>query len=91
MNMNTSEQILVIILASALALFLVLAIIIAAMVISLIKKVNDVASKAQELVTSAESTADILKNTVGQLSVLRFVHSIIGMVTKHKGNEKKGD
>ncbi|HLZ14663.1 MAG TPA: hypothetical protein VKQ34_01585 [Candidatus Saccharimonadales bacterium] len=87
--MNTSEQILVIILASALALFLVLAIVIACLIISLLKKVNGIADKAQEFVTSAEATADMLKNTVGQLSVLRFVHSIIGMATKHKANDKK--
>ncbi|HKU18521.1 MAG TPA: hypothetical protein VJP80_04570 [Candidatus Saccharimonadales bacterium] len=87
--MNTAEQILVIILATALALFLVLAIIIAVLMVSLMKKVNRIADKAEDFVTSAEATADVLKNTVGQLSVLRFIHSIIGMATKHKSNGKK--
>lgn len=82
MLMNTAEQILVVILASALAVFLVLAIIIAVQVIRLMKVLNNVALKAQEVVDSAEKTAELVKNAVGQLSVVRFVQNIVDMVQK---------
>lgn len=85
---NEAEQYLVIILSCALAVFLVLAIIIAVQLIKLMKVLQEVALKAQEFVNSAEAAADTVKNAVGQLSVMKFVHSIFEMVTKHK---KKDD
>ncbi len=85
--MNTAEQILVITLATALAVFLVLAIVIATQVIRLMKILQNVALKAQDFVDSAEATADMVKSAVGQLSVMRFVQNVVGMVTKHKSNK----
>ena len=82
--MNTAEQILVIVLATALAIFLVLAILIAMQVLRLVKTLRGISEKAQELVDSAESTAELFKSTVGKLTVLRFAHSVIDLVTKHK-------
>jgi hypothetical protein len=92
MLMNTAEQILVIILSSALAVFLVLAIIIAVQVIRLMKVLNRVANKAQEVVDSAEKTAELVRGAVGQLSVMRFVQNVVNMVqNKAKKNDKKGE
>lgn len=82
--MNTAEQLLVIILATALAIFLVLAVIIAIQVVRLMKVLQEIAVKAQSLVDSAESAADMLRHTVGKLSLLRFAHSVIDLVTKHQ-------
>jgi cell division protein FtsB len=87
--MNTAEQILVIFLSTALAIFLVLAIIIATQVMRVMKMVQEMAQKAQNLIDSAEATTDMIKNTVGQLSVMKFVHSIFDMVQKHSGNKKE--
>ena len=81
--MNTAEQILVIVLAAALAVFLILAIVIAVQVISLLKVLNSVALKAQELVDSAERTADLVKSAVGQLSLVRFAQNVFDMVQKY--------
>lgn len=88
--MNTAEQILVIILAAALALFLILSIIIASQVIRLMRRLQGLADRAQELVDSAESAAEMVRNTVGKLSVLKFAHSIFDMVT-NKTKHGKGD
>ncbi len=86
--MNTAEQILVVILAAALAVFLVLGIVIATQIIRLMKTLNEVAVKAQEFVNSAEKTAEVVRSAVGQLSLLRFVQSVVDVVQKHK---KKND
>ena len=87
MLMSTAEQILVVILASALAVFLVLAIVAAVQIIRLIRVLNHIALKAEELVDSAERTAELVKTAVGQLSVMRFVQNIVTMVQKRT---KKG-
>ncbi|HTH72431.1 MAG TPA: hypothetical protein VL737_03690 [Candidatus Pristimantibacillus sp.] len=90
--MNTAEQILVIILASALALFLVLAIVVTIQIIRLMKVLNNVAEKAQEFVDSAEKTADLVKSAVGQLSLIKFVQNVVDMVQKRaKQGTKKGE
>jgi uncharacterized metal-binding protein len=81
--MNNAEQILVVTLATALAIFLILAIVIATQVIRLMKILQVIALKAQDFVDSAEAAADMIKNAAGQLSVLRFLHNIADMVMKH--------
>lgn len=82
--MNTTEQIILIILAAALAIFLILAIIIAIQVLRLIRLINQTAEKAQHLIDSAETAAETIKNAAGQLSILKFVHSVVDMVNKRK-------
>lgn len=85
--MTTAEQILVAVLATALALFLILAIVIAVQVIRLVKTLQIIAEKAEGFINSAESAADMVKSAVGQLSVLRFVHSVVDTVMKHKSTK----
>ncbi len=82
MLMNTAEQILVVTLAAALAVFLVLAIVAAVHLIKLIKTLQSVADKAESFVDSAERTADIVKSAVGQLSLVRFIQNVVEMVQK---------
>ena len=92
MLMNTAEQILVIILAAALAVFLVLAIVIASQVIRLMKTLQNVANKAEAFVDSAEKTVEVVKSTVGQLSVIRFVQNVVNLVQKRaKKDDVRGE
>ncbi len=90
MLMNTTEQILLVILAAALAVFLILSIVVAIQTIRLMKTLQRVANRAQEFVDSAEKTADLVKSAVGQLSIMRFVQNVVNMVQKRadKGNKK---
>lgn len=90
--MNTAEQILVVILAAALAIFLILAIVIAIQLIRLMKTLQKVADKAEAFVDSAERTAEVVKNAVGQLSIIRFVQNVVDMVQKRtKKASNKGE
>lgn len=82
--MNTAEQILVIVLAATLAVFLILAIVIAVQVIRILRILKEVSLKAQSFIDSAEAAADMMRSTVGKFTVMKFAHSIIEMVTKHK-------
>jgi ABC-type methionine transport system permease subunit len=78
--MNTTEQILLVILGAALAVFLTLAIVAIVYVIRLIKTLQTLAEKAETLVESAESVGAMVKQAVGQLSLLKFLRSIVTLV-----------
>lgn len=86
--MSTAEQILVIFLSSALAIFLVIAIIAGVYAIRLLKTINRVAVKAEGFVNSAEAVGDILKQTAGALSITRIAKGVVNFV-HHKQSEGK--
>lgn len=86
--MNTAEQILVVILAAALAVFLTLAIVATVYLIQLIKTLQNIALKAEGFVDSAEAVGVMVKQAVGKLSLLRFVRGIVDMV---HNKSSKGD
>lgn len=89
MFMNTSEQILVIVLATVLAILLVLAVVIAIMTIRLIKSVNRIADKAEQLIESAEHVGQVFRNASGPLAVFKVVQNIADLVAKHKSGSRK--
>lgn len=78
--MNTTEQIILLILAVTLAIFLVTAITALVYIIRLVKSLQIIAAKAEQLVDSAESVGAMVKQTVGRLSLLRFVKSVVDLV-----------
>jgi hypothetical protein len=80
--MNTSEQVLVIILSTALALFLLLAIVVAVQVIRLLKTVNKLTSKAEHVIETAENVSEVFKNAAGPMALLRIVGNAVNVVTK---------
>lgn len=84
MVMNTAEQILVVILAAALAVFLTLAIVIAVQTIKLMKMLQEIALKAQNIAGTAEEISQSVRDTVHGLSVLRLIQSVIDIVKKRQ-------
>lgn len=86
--MNTAEQIILVVLASALAIFLMLAIAAIVMVIRLIKTLRDIAEKADRIIDSAETVTGLFRKVSGPMTMLHFVRSVAEAVTKHKENHK---
>jgi type II secretory pathway component PulF len=84
MELSTVQQILLSILAAALALFLVLAIAIAIMVIQFIKKLRQIADKAEKVVDSAETIGTIFKNAATPVGAFHFIQKVVDMAVKHK-------
>ena len=84
MDMNTAEQILVIILASFLAIFLLLAIIVTVKAIQVMSRLKDVVEKAKEVADNVESASEMLRKTAGPIAVGRFFMNMADVVTKHK-------
>jgi cell division protein FtsB len=87
--MNTSEHILVIVLAAALALFLVLAIAAMILVLRLVSSLRAIAQKAEHIVDSAESVSQLFRKTTTPLTLLHFVRSVADAVTGLKRSDKK--
>jgi uncharacterized metal-binding protein len=89
MELSTTQQILVIFLSTALAIFLVLSIIIAAMVIRLLKTLRLIAGKAEKLVESAEAVGHVFKTAAGPLGIFRFLHGVMDMVRAKQDKDNK--
>jgi len=91
--MTTAEQILVVFLSTALAIFLVIAIIAGIQTIKLLKTLQSVATKAESFVTSAEAVGQVVKQTIGALSLSRFAKGVANFVhnkqTEQQGEDKK--
>ncbi len=88
--MDTTEKILLIILASALALFLILAIVSIVLVIKMLKSINRITDKAEKFVDSAEAVGQIFKSTAEQMTFLRLIRNVAELVGKHhKPNDKE--
>jgi len=86
--MNTAFDVLVIILSSLLAVFLVIAIMAAVLIYKLVKKVRRVVEKGEHLIDSAESAAEMFKTAAAPAGMMRSLFNIIDVVTKHK---RKGE
>lgn len=80
--MNTTEHILLIVLAAALALFLLLAIVITVQVIRLLKTINKITDKAERVIETAENVGEVFKNAAGPLALMRIVSNVVNTVTK---------
>lgn len=89
--MTTTEQILVIYLSIALAIFLTIAIIAGLNAIRLLKTMQRVADKAEGFVNSAEAVGQMVKHTVGALSVSRFAKGILNFAHTKQQEEQKED
>jgi hypothetical protein len=82
--MDTSEQILVIFLSVALAVFLVLAIIATVLIIKLLQTIRRISEKAENIIEDVEQVGDTFRNAAGPLALLRVVSNIASVVNKHK-------
>ncbi|HSW75291.1 MAG TPA: hypothetical protein VLG16_05495 [Candidatus Saccharimonadales bacterium] len=85
--MNTTEHALLIILSAALALFLILAITVVIMVMVLLRRLQTVASKAEEIVDTTSDIVATMRKTVGSFtffSALRGVAETLSHFKHHK-------
>lgn len=82
--MEDAATILIIILASVLSIFLVVAIVLAVKLIALIKILNNVALKAGEVVDNVETAAATLRKAAGPFAVGKFLMNIANVVSNRK-------
>jgi len=86
--MTTTDQTLIIILSVLLSVFFLLCIAVMIMVIKILSGVRQVVAKAEEVVDSVESAAEVFKDTSGRLAFFKLMRNIMKMVQGKQ--EKRG-
>ncbi|HVV26165.1 MAG TPA: hypothetical protein VHC21_04010 [Candidatus Saccharimonadales bacterium] len=84
--MTTTDQVLLIVVAALLSVFLLLCIGVMAGVLKLIKALREVVAKAEEVADSVESAAEVLRDTSGPLAMFKLIRNI--MKATQKGRRK---
>ena len=82
--MNTTFDVLVIVLSCLLALFLVISIISAVLVLKLVKSLRQIVAKGEHLVDSAEELGETLRRNAGAVGILRLVMKFVASMNKSK-------
>lgn len=82
--MGNAENTLVVILASALAIFLLLAIIAAAKIIQILNHLKSISEKAEKIANTAESVGEFFKYSAGPAALLKFMSNVTEAVSKHR-------
>lgn len=82
--MNTAESILVIILASFLAIFLFVGIVLVVKITKLVEAMKEIAEKARDVVDNVESASEMLRKSAGPLALGRLFVNLADAIRKHK-------
>lgn len=87
--MNGYEQVLVVLLSSALAVFLILGIVLLVLLIKVVCSVKRVTEKAEHFADKAEAAAEFFQHAAGPMALGRAFTTIFETVT-HRGSSKQG-
>lgn len=82
--MNTTFDVLVIILSCLLGIFLIIAIISAVLALKLVKSLRLIVAKGEHLVDSAEELGETLKQNAGAVGMVRMLLKFMKTVNKAK-------
>lgn len=86
--MGNAEHILVIILAAALAIFLLLGIVALIYLIKILRHLKHISETAEKLASTAETVGDFFKYTAGPAAVGKFLANITEAVRNHHQKPK---
>ncbi len=82
--MDTSQEVLVVILSAALAVLLILTIVVSVLAIKLLQSVQRISEKAEHIIENVEQVGDTFKNAAGPLALVKVISNIVRMVSKNK-------
>jgi hypothetical protein len=88
--MNTAEQVLVIMLASALAVFLVLGIVVLVKVVQILNHVRAITEKAEHIAEQAEAVGAFFQKTAGPVALGKLISNITDHLFQAKDAKKRG-
>ncbi|MEJ0073617.1 MAG: hypothetical protein WDN27_06140 [Candidatus Saccharibacteria bacterium] len=83
--MNTTFDILVIVLSCLLGLFLILSIIVVVLVLKLISSLRKVVAKGEHLVDSAGELGETLRRNAGAVGMVKMIMKFLTTINKMKG------
>lgn len=84
--MNTSEQVLVIILSSTLAILLIICIVAAIKTVQILNDVKRIVKKAENIADKAEAVGDFFKASAGPAAIAKLLTNIFN---SHKSKKNK--
>jgi hypothetical protein len=82
--MNTTDTVLLIILTTLLSIFFVLCIAALIIVLKLLASIRQVVAKAEGVVDSVESAAEVLRDTQGRLAIIKLIKNIIKLAQRSR-------
>jgi len=86
--MDTAAEILVIIVSSVLAIFLLVLIVIAIYTVKILKQVRRITDRAENVAGSVEAAASAFERTASPLAMLKIISGIVK--TANKARSRKG-
>lgn len=86
-----SFDILVIVLSITLAIFLVVSIFLVTALIRLVKKVNVIVDKAEEIVDDVEAVSAFFKRNTASMAITGLISNIVSKVTGTNGKKGKDE
>jgi ABC-type multidrug transport system fused ATPase/permease subunit len=88
MSMETASWILLIVVSSALTVFLIVLIVAITYFIGILKQVKRISAQAESAVESVQSAAETLQRSASPLAVLKLIGNIVNQASKF--NKKRG-
>lgn len=82
--MHEAESILVIIVSSVLALFLLVAVIVLVLIARVLVTIKRIVEHAERVIETAGEAAEMLKNVSGPLALFKLIRNIIRAVEKSR-------
>ena len=83
----TAERLLIIILSSTLAIFLILAIIVAVLVVQILRHIKHITEKAESIADKAEAVSEFFERGVGPMAIGRLITNISETIFKKTGKK----
>jgi predicted PurR-regulated permease PerM len=87
--MNTAAEVLLIIVSSVLAIFLLVAIIASVWVIKLLKQVRNITARAENVADSVEAAAAAFERTASPLAILKVIGNIVDQASRMRKRKDK--
>ena len=84
MDLNTTQQVLLIILSSFLALFLITGIIFGVIAIKIMRHIKRITEKAEQIADKAEAAAEFFEKSTGSLAIGKLLLNIFEVVNRKK-------
>ena len=84
LQLTSSDSTLLFVLTVLLSAFFLMSIIVGVLVVRILASINRVVAKAESVIDSVESAADVLKDVGGHLSIIKLVKNILDLTQRKK-------
>jgi|GEM_PF-623589 hypothetical protein len=87
--MTTTDTVLLSIITAILSIFFLLGIVVLIALLKLIASVKRAVARAEDVIDSVESAAEVLRDTEGRLALFKLIRNIVKMTKKARRSHNK--